>query len=412
MLGGAGFQAGVGSAGPMIAARIVAGIGMGAINSTCPILMAEVSPKASRGRYVAAQLSTLNLGIFLAYWVGYGFTNYVTGSIQWRIPVVLQSVFILAIIVLSLFVPESPRWDMSHGKKERALETLALLNARPSTDSLVLEQYQMIEDAVQLEKSVGAGTWAGFFSWKDDELKSKKRLFIACFIQAAQQLGGINGIIYYAGTLLKTTGLNDHNASLVSGILFTWFFIASFIPWFLIDRVGRRPLFLVCISLMACTFAAQAGLIWKVETSGSKAAGAAATAVLFLYMGLFTTGFQAVVWVYPSEILPLQMRSKGSSISTAANWICNFAIVEMTPSAVANIGYKFYIIFAILNAIWVPVIYFLCPETVGLPLESVDFLFASADIRKMGSLNNADNYLELDKGVGDDGTLDKAAEKV
>lgn len=112
---------------------------------------------------------------------------------------------------------------------------------------------------------------------------------------------------------------------------------------------------------MACTFAAQAGLIWKVETTGSKAAGAGATAVLFLYMGLFTTGFQAVVWVYPSEILPLQMRSKGSSISTAANWICNFAIVEMTPSAVANIGYKYYIIFAILNALWVPVIYFMFP---------------------------------------------------
>lgn len=112
---------------------------------------------------------------------------------------------------------------------------------------------------------------------------------------------------------------------------------------------------------MACTFTAQAGLIWKVETAASKAAGAGATAVLFLYMGLFTTGFQAVVWVYPSEILPLQMRSKGSSISTAANWICNFAIVEMTPSAVANIGYKYYIIFAILNALWVPVIYFMFP---------------------------------------------------
>jgi hypothetical protein len=176
--------------------------------------------------------------------------------------------------------------------------------------------------------------------------------------------------IYYAGTLLKTTGLNDHDASLVSGFLFTWFFVASFIPWFLIDRVGRRPLLLVCISLMACTFAAQAGLIWKVETTGSKTAGAAATAVLFLYMGLFTTGFQAVVWVYPSEILPLNMRSKGSSISTAANWICNFAIVEMTPSAVANIGYKFYIIFAILNALWVPVIYFMFPVSTRVPASS------------------------------------------
>jgi hypothetical protein len=132
-------------------------------------------------------------------WVGYGFSNYVTGSIQWRIPVVLQSVFIIAIIVLCLAIPESPRWDLSHGNNERALETLALLNARPSTDSLVLEQYQAIDEAVQLEKSVGAGTWAGFFSWKDDELKSKRRLFIACFLQAAQQLGGINGIVSICG---------------------------------------------------------------------------------------------------------------------------------------------------------------------------------------------------------------------
>lgn len=68
---------------------------------------------------------------------------------------------------------------------------------------------------------------------------------------------------------------------------------------------------------MACTFAAQAGLIHSVQTTASKSAGAGAVAVLFLYMGLFTTGFQAVVWVYPSEILPLAMRAKGSAISVS-----------------------------------------------------------------------------------------------
>lgn len=94
---------------------------MGAINSTAPVLMAEVSPKASRGRYVCAQLSTLNFGIFLACesgllsvngqnltphtdWVGYGF-SYVTGTKAWRVPVALQAVFIIPIIILSLLVP-------------------------------------------------------------------------------------------------------------------------------------------------------------------------------------------------------------------------------------------------------------------------------------------------------------------
>lgn len=78
--------------------------------------------------------------------------------------------------------------------------------------------------------------------------------------------------------------------------------------------------------------------------------------MLFIFQGAFTIGFQATVWVYPSEILPLKARQKGSSISTAANWICNFIIVYITPPAIRNIGWKTYIIFGALNAAWVPII--------------------------------------------------------
>ena len=51
-------------------------------------------------------------------------------------------------------------------------------------------------------------------------------------------------------------------------------------------------------------------------------------------------------------------------------------VVQITPPAIANIGWKTYIIFAILNACWVPVIYFVYPETKGLELEDVDRIFA------------------------------------
>jgi hypothetical protein len=84
---------------------------------------------------------------------------------------------------------------------------------------------------------------------------------------------------------------------------------------------------------------------------------------------------QATVWVYPSEILPLRLRQRGSSISTAANWICNYIIVQITPPAINNIGWRTYIIFAALNAAWVPIIYLFFPETKGLELEDVDRLF-------------------------------------
>ena len=78
-----------------------------------------------------------------------------------------------------------------------------------------------------------------------------------------------------------------------------------------------------------------------------------------------------------TEVLPLRLRQRGSSISTAANWICNYAVVQFTPPAIHNIGYKTYIIFAILNAFWVPIIYLFFPETKGLELEAVDHIFAT-----------------------------------
>ncbi|KAM0212468.1 hypothetical protein ACHAQD_009769 [Fusarium lateritium] len=133
---------------------------------------------------------------------------------------------------------------------------------------------------------------------------------------------------------------------------------------------------------MAVTMAVQAGLIYQVEnnTASAHAAGIAAAAMLFIFQGAFTVGFQATVWVYPSEILPLRLRQRGSSISTAANWIFNYMIVQITPISIENIGWRTYIIFAVLNALWVPLIFLFFPETKGLELEDVDHLFGGEDI--------------------------------
>jgi Sugar (and other) transporter len=132
------------------------------------------------------------------------------------------------------------------------------------------------------------------------------------------------------------------------------------------------------ISLMAVVMAIQAALIYQVQfgTAVAHSSGIAAAAMLFIFQGAFTIGFQATVWVYPSEILPLRLRQRGSSISTASNWICNYLIVQITPPAITNIGWRTYIIFAVLNAFWVPIIYLFFPETKGLELEDVDRLFS------------------------------------
>ncbi|KAF2156441.1 sugar transporter STL1 [Myriangium duriaei CBS 260.36] len=382
MLIGAIIQAASYSRAGIIVARIISGVGMGFLNSTAPVYQSEFSPKSSRGIYACAQLSTLNFGIFLSYWIGYAFAGK-GGSYAWRIPVIIQCAFIIPIGILSLVLPESPRWLMSHERVEQARTIIAALYSDRS-EAEIDDFTNRIHSAVVLENSTQIHGLKAIF--QEDDIRSRKRLLIACSVQFFQQLGGINGFIYYSGTIFsQALGFDDHMAALMSGFLFTWFFVASFIPWFLIERIGRRPLLLVSVSLMAAIFAVLTGLIKQIQekTSIQHSAGAGAAAMLFLYMGCFTTGFQATVWVYPPEILSLKLRQRGTALATSANWIINFMVVQVTPVGITNIGWKYYIIYAVFNACFVPIMYLYYPETRGLELEEVDRLFATESARRI-----------------------------
>ncbi|TFY74237.1 hypothetical protein EWM64_g9775 [Hericium alpestre] len=70
----------------------------------------------------------------------------------------------------------------------------------------------------------------------------------------------------------------------------------------------------------------------------------------------------------------------GAAIGAFFQWMCTFAVVEMTPPAIANIGWRVFIVFAVLNALWIPLIYAFFPETKGLELEDVDHIFEKGGI--------------------------------
>ena len=333
---------------------------------------------------VCAQLSVLNFGIFLSYWIDFGFSSIVE-SYAWRIPVILQCVFLVPMLFILPIIPETPRWLAAHGQSDKALDVLERLHRGRLDSDEVEALHQVIMKTAAYESALNAGSWRELF--RPDDIRSTRRLLLACFIQAAQQLGGINAIIYYSGTVFQSSiGFSPHDAALLSGYLQTWFFVASFIPWPLIDRVGRRPLLLGSIAVMAAAMAINAALVYQInyQTAIVRSAGIGAAAMLFVFQGAFTIGFQATVWVYPSELLPLRLRQRGSAISTASNWIMNFLVVLITPPAIANIGWRTYVIFAVLNAAWLPVIFLFFPETKGLELEDVDRLFAkSADVQRV-----------------------------
>jgi MFS family permease len=145
------------------------------------------------GLDVCAQLSTLNFGIFLVYWIDYAFSSH-TASYAWRIPVILQCVCIIPMFFILLVIPETPRWLAAHDQPEECYAVLKRIKGVDDDDDQDIQRlHSVILETVAYEASIGAGSWKDVL--KEDSIKSRRRLLIACGIQAFQQLGGINAII-------------------------------------------------------------------------------------------------------------------------------------------------------------------------------------------------------------------------
>ena len=214
-------------------------------------------------------------------------------------------------------------------------------------------------------------------------------------------MSGINIVTYYAPTLFSTSLNMSQELSILMGcFLQLWYIIASFLTWYTIDRVGRRLLFISCALGMCIVLVAEAICVNRIEADNynNSSAGIAAVFFVFLFEAFFTWGWMATVWVYPPEILPLKIRAKGAALAAGADFLGNFLVVEVTPDGVKNLGWKFYIVWAVLNLVNAIIVWIFYPETGGQPLEAVDALFVEKDEQRRDSaLFVADRDVSVDK---------------
>ena len=152
------------------------------------------------------QISTLNFGIALVYWIDYAFSFH-KGSYAWRIPGILQCAFLIPMLLLISILPESPRWLAAHGRVGESLSVLRRLRCNSLEDDAIVRLHEDIVRAVEEESNIMAGAWSTI--WKADKIHSRRRLLIACGIQAFQQLGGINAIICKSFGVLPTCNSDD-----------------------------------------------------------------------------------------------------------------------------------------------------------------------------------------------------------
>ncbi|KAK9369482.1 general substrate transporter [Lipomyces kononenkoae] len=362
----------------MIVGRIVTGFGIGILTSTTPVYQSECSKAIHRGHDVAVELSTLILGIAIAYWIDYGFA-YLSGSIAWRFPLGFQLVFIIILLLLSIYLPESPRWLLQHDLIEEGGEIIAVLRGLDIDDELVITERNEILTAIQMEVS-NQRNWRRLFM--NDEVQSRTRLIVSSLASIFQQICGTNALTYYSTVIYEqNVGLSRNMSLLMGGFLQIWFLIASIFTWYLIDRVGRRKLFVTAYLGEAVCMAVLGAMVHV----GGRTAGIIAATATFVFQAFYTWGSMANYWVYPAELLSLQTRTKGAAFATATNWIFAFLVVQITPIGAASIGYKLYVMFAVICAFIAVFSYIFFPETANFSLESVDVLFADLEDKNIVS---------------------------
>ena len=187
------------------------------------------------------------------------------------------------------------------------------------------------------------GSFRDLFTMTED--RHFHRLVLAYVNQMFQQISGINLITYYIPNILEgQVGLSNILSRLIAACNGTEYFMASWIAVFTIERFGRRSLMIfgaagmsVCMIVLAIT-----------DSIGSNKSGIGSTVFLFLFNTAFAIGWLGMTWLYPAEIVPLRIRAPANAVSTSANWIWNFMVVMITPVSFSSIGYKTYIIFAVM----------------------------------------------------------------
>ncbi|KAI1329014.1 general substrate transporter [Xylariaceae sp. FL0255] len=373
MIVGAILQASSSTLPQLVIGRIITGLGNGGNTSTVPTWQSETSRSHKRGKLVMIEGALITGGITLSYWIDLGF-SFAPGSVAWRFPIAFQIAFCLFILAFVWNLPESPRWLILKNREDEAKEVLAVLADTDVNDKFLQGEFLEIKETV-IEMS--KGKFSDLFKMGKD--REFHRTLLAYVNQVFQQISGINLITYYAAVIYSGLKISHFLSLLLAALNGTEYFIASWPAVYLVERVGRRKLMIFGAAGQSISMAALAGAASL--TGGDnppKGPSIAVIALLFVFNSFFAVGWLGMTWLYPAEIVPLKIRAPANALSTSANWIFNFLVVIITPIAFNSIGYKTYIIFAVINAFMVPATYFFYPETAYRSLEEMDAIFHKA----------------------------------
>ena len=288
--------------------------------------------------------------------------------------------------LLSLTIPESPRYLVAEKKSDKAKEVLSTIYVEDVDGKIAAIEESLKGDHKPSMKDI-----------KGPRFGLLPLVWVGIILAIFQQFVGINAVFYYSNLIWSAVGFDESKAFTTSTIISAVNVIFTFVAIALIDRVGRKLLLLVgsagmfiTLAILAITFVTAPkctqALIDAGGTAGcdlpadlntpmlSASGGWIAVIALNTYVAFFAATWGPIVWVLLGEMFPNKIRAAALSIGVMANWIANFIVSETFPTLVSislGLAYGIFTVCALLSFFYV--LKFV-KETKGVELEDMESL--------------------------------------
>jgi SP family arabinose:H+ symporter-like MFS transporter len=362
----------------LVIARMVGGLGVGAALIIAPMYIAELAPADIRGRMVSFNQLNIVIGISVAY-----FSNFLIlslgqsdlawaqslrlGDWTWRWMLGVEAIPAIIYFLALFLVPESPRWLVMRGKAEEALQILARVSGKVQAEKDLGAVQKSLDDEAHLEKG----------ALKDLFLPAMRLvLTIGIVIAILQQITGINSVFFYAPMIFEQSGIGTDASFMQAVLVGIVNVVATVVAIALIDKLGRRPLLISGLIIIASSMLLLAYSFSSATYGpGGELIDMNATMVLIGILS-FVAGFGIslgpVMWVLFSELFPNRLRGIAISFCGLINSSISFLVQLVFPWELENFGpattFLIYGSFAIVGLIFVMRV---LPETKGKSLEEL-----------------------------------------
>lgn len=357
-----------------LAGRFFLGFGATIQSGAAPTYVVEIAHPVYRGVITGLYNGFFHVGAILAGAVVRATVGFTTSQ-SWLIPTWVQMICPGIVCACALFIPESPRWLYSHGKREKAAAVITKYHGEDNPNSIYV-LLQMEEFARELETQGADKRWWDYRGLFNTRSARYRVLGCTLLIGVFSQWSG-NGVVhYYLPGLLSTVGITNAATVLDINIYIQVVDLAGSIAGaFLVDSLGRRPILIWMNVVFSIIWAILTALTGIYNKNGNAGAAQGSVGFVIIFGFFFAFGFTTLQGLYPVEVLSYEQRAKGeafySLVSNAATMVSLFGM----PVALQNIGWKTYIIFIFWTAFQALVFYFVAVETKGRTLEEMNEIF-------------------------------------